>query len=172
MILLGLFTFTSALAIGSTGAFEDRGLLYLFDVALIIAFALVFSLILYAFQTSFDFSMVNAIKYVVLIVTVFVGIYLLLIIVWSVWLALFLPTVAYSVAGALAFTSVSKCLSETHMQLVNCDVPHRLQYIIADLVMMMRRSHINGLTPESLIFGVICLHTDLINPNGNFWGKC
>lgn len=49
----------------------------------------------------------NCITYVVLIVTVFVGVYLLLIITWAVWLVFFLPTVASAVAGALIFTSVS-----------------------------------------------------------------
>ncbi|KAI1290190.1 Protein lifeguard 2 [Halotydeus destructor] len=153
IILLGLFTFTSSLAIGSTSSLyisSTISVIYLFDVALIITFALIFSLILFAFQTKFDFNMVNCIKYIVLIVTVFVVIYLLLIITWSFWLVFFLPTVAYAVAGALAFTS----------------------YLVADLTLMMRRSAITGLTPKSVLYGVILLHTDLINPNGNFWGKC
>lgn len=50
--LAALFTFSMSLAIGSTSQFEVNGLslIYLFDVALIISFALIFSLILFAFQ--------------------------------------------------------------------------------------------------------------------------
>ena len=116
VMLTGLFTFTASLAIGSTSSFtsliygggsQSLNIIYFFDVTLIITFALVFSLVLYAFQTIYDFNVVNCIKYVVLIVTVFTAIYLILIIAWTYWLALFLPTVAYAASCALAFTLVS-----------------------------------------------------------------
>lgn len=47
-----------------------------------------------------------------------------------------------------------------------------MQYVISDLTLMMRRAYITGLSPRSVLFGVICLHTDIVNPSGNFWGKC
>ena len=37
---------------------------------------------------------------------------------------------------------------------------------------MIQRCYYNGLTPSSFILGIIYLHTDIINPTGNFWGKC
>lgn len=109
-MLTGLFTLFASLSIGASSTFpfyeSSLNLIYFFDVTLFISFALIFSLILYAFQSSYDFNLLNCIKYVVLIVTVFVVIYLLLIVVWSYWLALFLPTVAYAAVCGLAFTLV------------------------------------------------------------------
>lgn len=153
-MLTGLFTFFASMTIGSASSltFSDLSinLIYYVDVTLIISFALIFSLILYAFQTSYDFNLINCIKYVVLIVTVFVVIYSLLIIAWSYWLALFLPTVAYSTLCGLAFSL----------------------YVIADITFMIQRSFYNGITPSSVILAIIYLHTDIINPGGNFWSKC
>lgn len=37
---------------------------------------------------------------------------------------------------------------------------------------MIHRCFYNSLTPESVMLGVIYLHTDIVNANGNFWGRC
>lgn len=154
IMLTGLFTFFASIAIGSASTItlndSPINLIYYFDVTLIISFALIFSLILFAFQTSYDFNLINCIKYVVLIITVFVIVYSILIIGWSYWLGLFLPTVACSTLCGLAFAL----------------------YVIADLTLMIQRSFYNGLTPSSVMLAIIYLHTDIINPGGNFWTKC
>jgi hypothetical protein len=50
----------------------------------------------------------------VLIVTVFMVIYLALILIWSEWLARILPTIFYAVTCGLAFTLVSRLRSFSH----------------------------------------------------------
>lgn len=114
-ILTGMFTLFASLTIGASSTFpfyeSSLNLIYFFDVTLIISFALIFSLILYAFQSNYDFNLLNCIKYVVLIVTFFILIYLALIVVWSNWLALFLPTVAYATTCGLAFTLVRSAMT-------------------------------------------------------------
>lgn len=44
--------------------------------------------------------------------------------------------------------------------------------MITDLTFMIQRCYYNSLTTESVMLAVIYLHTDIINPNGNFWGRC
>lgn len=111
-ILTGFFTLSASLTIGASSTFpfyeSSLNLMYFFDVTLIISFALIFSLILYAFQSNYDFNLLNCIRYVVLIVTVFMVIYLALIVIWSDWLARILPTIFYAVTCGLAFTLVSR----------------------------------------------------------------
>lgn len=114
IILTGLFTLLASLSLGSASAFsfsyttfQDSHLLYFFDVTLIITFALTFSLLLYSWQTWYDFNVINCIKYVVIIISVFTAVYLILMVIESHFLATFLPTVAYSATCGLAFTLVS-----------------------------------------------------------------
>ena len=111
-MLTGMFTLFASLTIGAFSTFpfyeSSLNLIYFFDVTLILSFALIFSLILYAFQSNYDFNLLNCIRYVVIIVTVFVLIYLLLIFVWSTYLAIFLPTVFYAATCGLAFTLVRR----------------------------------------------------------------
>jgi hypothetical protein len=55
-ILTGIFTLSASLAIGASSTFpfyeSSLNLMYFFDVTLIMSFALIFSLILYAFQVT------------------------------------------------------------------------------------------------------------------------
>lgn len=104
-----MFTVSASLTIGASSCFnvfESLQLIYFFNITLILIFALIFSLIVCAFQTNYDFNMRNCISYVIMIVVVFVVIYLVLIIVWGYWLAMFLPTVLFAATGGLAYTLV------------------------------------------------------------------
>jgi len=151
--LTWMFTLSASLTIGASSCFnvfESLQLIYFFNITLILIFALIFSLIVCAFQTNYDFNMRNCISYVIMIVVVFVVIYLVLIIVWGYWLAMFLPTVLFAATGGLAYTL----------------------YVIYDIICMIQRCYLNGLTPSSVMLGVIYLHTDFFNCYGNFWQSC
>ena len=109
-MLTWLFTVSTSLMMGALASlsFFDSTLqlLYYFDVTLIIIFALIFSLILYAFQTIYDFNIGHCLKYIIVIIVVFIGIYSLMIPLWSFWLAGFLPTVFFSGLSALFYSIV------------------------------------------------------------------
>ena len=106
-----MFTVFASLTIGASSTFEfyesSLNLMYFFDMTLFISFALILSLFMYTLQSNYDFNLLNCIRYVVVIVTFFIVIYLILIVIWSNWLATFLPTVAYATTCGLAFILVS-----------------------------------------------------------------
>jgi FtsH-binding integral membrane protein len=117
------FTFGS---IASNPYFETSlQLIYYFDVTLIIVFALILSLILYALSPR-DFNNQSCILYVVGIVVIFECIYFIFLPAFSEYLVPFLPSVVFAGVGGLFFSIVSQemhvSFQETQSSPHSCDV--------------------------------------------------
>ncbi|XP_036184121.1 protein lifeguard 2-like isoform X1 [Myotis myotis] len=130
-LLLGLFTFLQGLMLGAVSVFyEADEVLWAIGATALVTL----SLTLFALQTKLDFTLLNEVLFVLLVVLLIYGI--LLIFIRSYWLHLL-----YAALGTVLFSF----------------------YLVMDVQLLMGGSHHVQLDPEEYVFAALNIYLDIIN---------
>ncbi|XP_028382040.2 protein lifeguard 1-like [Phyllostomus discolor] len=130
-ILLGIFTVLQGLLLGAVSAFyEAEEVLWAIAATCLVTL----SLTLFALQTKWDFTLLNGVLFVLLLVLIIYGILLLFI--QSYWLHLL-----YAGLGTVLFSL----------------------YLVMDVQLMVGGHHHYSLDPEEYVFAALNIYLDIIN---------
>uniref|UniRef100_G1Q1M5 Transmembrane BAX inhibitor motif containing 1 n=1 Tax=Myotis lucifugus TaxID=59463 RepID=G1Q1M5_MYOLU len=130
-ILLGLFTFLQGLMLGAVSVFyEVDEVLWAIGATALVTL----SLTLFALQTKLDFTLLNGVLFVALVVLLIYGI--ILIFIRSYWLHLL-----YAALGTVLFSL----------------------YLVMDVQLLVGGSHHVKLDPEEYVFAALNIYLDIIN---------